>query len=844
MLRRITAPANSDKATGYGIVNNRLVATPANSALQVLRLPSPWNISQLSVSPDGNLLAVLTAHTCHVCVLPSSAHLRSGDDSEIRLKSFQVGSTAHVLEQSPLATALWHPLSQPGVPTLVTITKDACVRQWELDINNRYTFDEPAIAIDLKKLANATTTHADFSASKYGVKKGFSPDEVEMQVAAAAFGGSGNEDENGWSSMTLWFAMTEGDTYALSPFLPSQFRAPSTLLPALTTAVVAKARAIQHDPHSLESEKRNAEAQKKWLAELDAQEPFEFPGETEFDVIEVYSRPQRLGPIPKLQGPFSLTPEPDFGEITDIHVIAPTIDREEWFGEDLEDAPLGEEGLSLGVVCLATNTGKVHVCLDLGGVEAEWLPVSRTRSYGLEDVEDGKELLVFESVDLTSTSSGATSSATFTTSPSDRYELFVTTPSGVYSLDFKPWIGDLEAELANSSDAGGEFRLDVILDSGSTLVQQPIDLSAYLKNDKTTPTAAIAIMDPSLEYFLFTTTPAGPQAATLELPSIPSHPYEPEQLMLPPPEPREPYQPPREFFTHSQIKNFLGPNPNELTRATMKGPLRFSPETLQIVTDAHRILSHETNQLGLAAADLFRRCERLRSELYDQVIKVREIAARVDAVTGDDGRDGEAAFGASAYGEVVEDEQLFGADKVDHRVIVANSNTRSLNERVERLRKKVALLGGRELSAKERAFADEVSRLQASLVQGGSQMIDPPSPSPAAPVSPDSLLHIPNSPQSPSSHNGGSIRRDKQSEGSLTARFTEIDDMQENLVKQANRAVQRLNEQEGEERKQAGGGVAAEFRKQRLQQVMAMLERETALVDAVTDRLGRLGVGL
>jgi hypothetical protein len=29
-----------------------------------------------------------------------------------------------------------------------------------------------------------------------------------------------------------------------------------------------------------------------------------------------------------------------------------------------------------------------------------------------------------------------------------------------------------------------------------------------------------------------------------------------------------------------------------------------------------------------------------------------------------------------------------------------------------------------------------------------------------------------------------------------------------------------------------------------LQQVMAMLERETALVDAVTDRLGRLGVGL
>ena len=800
--------------------------------LQVLKLPSPWVITQLSVSPDGSLLAVLTAHTCHVCVLPSSAHLRSGDDSEIRLKSFQVGPTAHVLEQAPLATALWHPLSRPGIPALVTITKDACVRQWELDINNRYTFDEPAVAIDLKKLANATSTNADFSASKYGAKKGFSPDEVEMQVAAATFGGSGNEDENGWSSMTLWFAMTEGDTYALSPFLPSQFRVPSTMLPALSTSVVAKARAIQHDAHALESEKRTADAQKKWLAELDAQDPYSLPGETEFDVIEVYSRPERLGAIPKLQGPFTLSPEPDFGEITDIHVIAPTIDREELFGEDLEDAPIGEEGLSIGMVCLATNTEKVHVCLDLDGIEAEWLPVKRSRSYGMDDYEEGKELLVFESVDLTSGSSNKTSWPTFTASPADRYELLVTTSSGVFALDFKPWVGNLEAELANTADAGGEFRLDVMLDSGSTLIEQPIDLSAHT-NEKSVPTTAIAIVDACLDYFLLTTTPAGPHAATLELPTLPSHPYEPEQLALPPPEPREPYQPPPEFFTPSQIQSFLGPNASELARSNLKAPLRYSPETLQIITDAHRILSHETNQLGIAAADLFRRCERLRAELYDQVIKVREIAAKVDAVTGDDERDGEIALGASVHGEVIEDAQMYGTEKLDHRIMVANSNTKNLNERVEKLRQKVAMLGGKELSAKERAFAEEVSRLEASLEREPSQLSEVP-----APVSPNALLHIPNSPSS----NGD--RRTKKAEGTLTARFSEIDDLQEQLVKQANRAVERLDEQKGQERKQAGGGVGAEFRRQRLQQVMALLDRETALVDAVTERLGRLGAGM
>lgn len=792
-------------------------------------MPSPWNVTQLSVSPDGSLLAVLTAHTCHVCVLPSSAHLRSGDDSEIRLKSFQVGPAAHVLEQAPLATALWHPLSRPGTPALVTITKDACVRQWELDINNRYTFDEPSIAFDLKKLANATSTNADFSASKYGAKRGFSPDEVEMQVAAAAFGGSGSEDEDGWSSMTLWFAMTEGDTYALSPFLPSQFRVPSTMLPGLSTSVVAKTRAIQHDPQATENEKRTADAQTKWLAELDSQDPLTVPGVTEFDTIEIYSRPQRLGAIPKLQGPFTLSPEPDFGEITDIHVISPTIDREELYGEDLEDAPLGEEGLSIGIVCLATNTDKVHVCLDLEGVEAEWLPVKRSRSYGMDDLEDGKELLLFESLDLTSGSASATSWPTFTSSPAGRYELFVTTLSGVYSLDFTPWIGDLEAELANPSDAGVEFRLDVILESGNTLIEKPIELSSHV-DEPSSPTTAAAIVDTSINYFLLTATPSGPYAATIEIPMAPSNPYEPEQLSLPEPPPREPYQAPKEFFTPSQITDLLGPKQSELARASMQAPLRFSTETLQIITDAHRILSHETHQLDLAAADLFRRCERLRSELYDQVAKVREIAARVDAVTGDDERDGEAALGASVQGEIIEDAQMYGTEKLDHRIMVANSNTRNLNERVENLRRKVAMLGGKELSAKERAFADEVGRLEASLAKEKSPLSDDA----PAPTSPNALLQIANSPS------GGN--RGKKAQGTLTARFGQIDELQERLVKQADKAIERMGE-ESREKKQASGGVASDFRKQRLQQVMALLERESALVDAVTERLGRLGAG-
>lgn len=803
---------------------------------RILRTGAAWQITQLTVSPDGSLIAVLTKHTCHVCILPPSGHLRGGDDTEIRLKSFQLGPTAHVLEQSPLASALWHPLSRPSQPTLVTVTRDACVRLWELNVNNRSSFDSPGIAVDLKKLANATSTAADFSASKYGTKPGFSPDAVEMEVAAAAFGGSGLEDENGWASMTLWFAMTEGDVYALCPFLPSHFILPTTTLPGLSTSVIAKTRAISRDTDATETEKRIADAQTKFLADLDDQEPSE---ETvnDFDVVDIYTRPERPGPVAKLQGPFQLGPEPDFGEITDIHVVAPVVDQSELYDDDF-DAIAPSEGLSAAIICLVTGTEKVHVCLDLDGVEAEWLPAKRSRAFSMDDVDEARELLLFETIDLASSDheiSESTPWPTFAASPLERYEAFLTTASGVYGLDFKPWLSDIEAELANPSDAGNDFRLDLILESNSTLVDRPISFSSAA--DEPVPATATPLLDPSLGYFLLTSNLSGPHAATLDQPMPAAHPYEPETLALPEPEPHEPYQPARQFFSHSQVDNYLGP-PNNPARAQLRQPLKFDSDNLRKLTETHRILSHETNELGAAASDLFIACSRLRDRLIDQVRQVRELAARVDRVTGDDERDSATSFGASVQGEVIEDAKMFGSEKIEHRTMVVESNTRNLNERVENLRRKMLRLGGKELSTKEVAFAAEIERLDASLApplsslqrqeQGEEQQ-------PAPPVSPNALLHAPNSPPSSPPRE---IQQSQQA-GTLASRFAAIDDLQVDLIQQATETMERLQEEEGKERRQ--GVAGGEYRKRQMAQVMALLERESVLVEAVTARLGRLG---
>lgn len=296
------------------------------------------------------------------------------DESPLRLKTFQLGPTAHVLEQAPVVAALWHPLSKA---CLVTVTKDSCVRVWELDRNSRHTFDEPALAVDLKKLANATSSSDDLRASKYGTSKGFSPDSVEMEVASACFGGLGLHEEHGWSAMTLWIAMTEGDIYALCPLVPSKWRTIPTTIPSLTTTVVSKASIIREDPTATEEEQRIADQQQQWLADIDAQDPL-------LDVedgTELYSRPSHPPAIPKLQGPFTLTPEPDFDEIVDLLVIGAKIDDDALAQEeDFVDDDI--EGLSASVICLATNTGKVHVCLDLEGVEAQWLPTKKVKNGG------------------------------------------------------------------------------------------------------------------------------------------------------------------------------------------------------------------------------------------------------------------------------------------------------------------------------------------------------------------------------------------------------------------------------------------------------------------------------
>ena len=286
---------------------------------------------------------------------------------------------------------LWHPLGVQG-GCLVTVTRDAVVRMWELDRGNRWSFDKPTLEVDLRKLHYAKSSQEEVGAADWGTNRGFSIDALGMEVASACFGGTGSEDESGWSSMTLWVAMSEGDVFALCPLLPSKWQPPSTLIPSLTTTIAAKKSYAEEVELPAEEEQIYA-AQYQWLADLDRQEPMMVPGQDEFaPEVPIYSRPSILGVMPKLQGPFRIIPgdiEDDL-DIAGIHVIASKLDADDLVGtvEEGESFDVsGSNGLSTALVCLMTNTGRLYICLNLNGVEGQWLPLKKVQvSHNHEDL--------------------------------------------------------------------------------------------------------------------------------------------------------------------------------------------------------------------------------------------------------------------------------------------------------------------------------------------------------------------------------------------------------------------------------------------------------------------------
>ncbi|KAJ5933602.1 hypothetical protein N7454_005931 [Penicillium verhagenii] len=779
--------ARQKSSTGF-------VKEEANSAkpppYRVLSVPVYGLIRQILPSPNGAFLAIVTEHTVHISVLPDSSHLSSKDTTPIRLKTYQLGPTTHVIPEAPVVSALWHPL---GLHTnlsgcIVTITADAAVRVWELDRNNHWSFDQPTLAVDLRKLVDGTSSDQDFAPSGFGKNKGFSADIIDMEVASACFAGSGNEREDAWAPMTLWVAMRPGDLYALCPLLPSKWQAPSTTIPSLSSAIVPKLSALEESPEDLEDQLIACRQQYDWLREIDEQEPLEPPSESgNIQGADVFTRPAAPSAIPRLQGPFrfDLGDDLDDLDICDILVIAARL--------NVEDLMMGEDE-ELAVE--ATEKDKLSAT-------ANGFPSPRkTHSELLSDPSD---LLLVESLDTIKTNGEESVTwPIFTRDIHSRYSFFVTTATNVVSFSMSSWVQRLEAELQAEDPSGSAFRLQVLC-SGNVAQRERIlqvsDTDATAQNAHLA--GSVVFYDFDLGYLLLTYQPSNPYAAVMESPedsfsaAMDSH---IEQRTNTPGSPivlprRAPYQVPAVFYAVSPLESFVDTHVPHRQRHTLKEQVRLSPATLDLVTIAHRQLATYTSALERAASDLFRRCERLQGELKDQLRQLSDVAERINGVTSKVGEDGNREEGTR------------NGEALDKRLQTAKDRQIELIRRYDALRKKVLNSGGRPLSEKERAWASEVETLSEFLEDG-------------------------------------QIKEEERQQ--LVGRLETVKKFALDLVSETKSIAAKTptSPDFGDSSSGSQTKVPQRLQRQRVTEAMRMVERESAVIDAITSRLGRLNTNL
>ena len=828
------------------------------------------DIESLIISPQENYLAVATRYTVHVCLLPDSSHLTSPDTEALKPRFFQLGPTLHVTTKSPLASVIFHPLGVNG-SCLVTVAEDANVRVWEFNPTDRWTFDSPTVSIDLKKLADGTSMDQDFSASTAGTSAAFSPDAIEMQVASACFPSRGS---GGWSSMTLWVAMCEGDVYALCPLLPNKWAPPPALVPSLSVSIVSNLAAIEDDPEVSPQAKQLAQQQVEWMADLDFQEPQiveSIPGDPP---LEVYKRPTRPGTIPKLQGPFEieLAPETDDdmdNELTDIFVVGQKLDTDAlMLGEDydLEVDETDHGGLSLSVVCLISTSGQLKLCLDMDGVEAQWLP-PRKKSIAAQLLTTEYEeysLVTFQTLDLLSKSEAATESwPMFSPDLSARLAFYITHAGGLTYVSLAPWALRLATELDGESAPGTQFRID-LLAKGHTHTERLY--AREISDDKISLAAVTPIRDPDLGHVLLSATPHEPVCVVLETPENAGNigltpqitdtitEVDLERNPIEWHEPRPVFTPSYVFEQPSCLPAWFESLRSSKHRIQVHQQVRLSPQTLALFTEIHRILSEETNRINAAAAELFRKADSLLRDLHSQISKAKEIRERVEDIIDES---------STHWGDVSadgEEENMTSNMRIETRIDIARERQQHLTQRMEALKRKISKAGGgaRPLSNKERTFIHEVRTMYSNVVgavdNGYASSTTALTPPPTTPQ------------QQPWSSR---IKTPKQ-------RFEEAVALRENLIEKAGEIKsvaysppllsssitgdqqqhdeRQLSDNEKKERSPAPSATSSTksgrasglkippgVRKQKMAHVMGMLERETALVEGVRARLEKLG---
>jgi nucleoporin NUP82 len=695
-------------------------------------------------------------------------------------------------------------------------------------------------------LADGTSSDQDFQPSGFGKSRGFSVDEIDMTVAASCFGGQGSEDEDPWASMTLWAAMKNGDVYALCPLLPSRWCPSFTTIPSLSTSAISHMAAINDKDTNLDE--RRAAEQYEWSQQLDEQDSI-----NEGD-IEVRYRPEFPSAIPRLQGPynFDLDEQDIEVEITDLVVFPAQLDGDEIYSAE-EEYEAVSSGLPFTALMMATSESQIHIALETQGITGQWLP-NKGRSTFTLPVSEGRDLALVDTVHLKKPSESNPGVLLFSPDPVHQYSTFVTDGYEISSISLEQWatrvVDDLTTDV--EFDTGLRTRLETSCKNKIAVVESLITAKqdGMLSNP-------LALDDVELGYLLLNFSVSRVYGASLD-----HAPFQTSTLALPAGDigksqdlglqlvqlegerwngelvPTRPvYMPPRILGMPAEqpISQLLQKLPMKPKRTLKDNPMRLSPVMLEIMTATHRTISRQTTELEAAAAELFRRCERLREELVNQVKQMADLAEKLHRI-----RHG--------------NEDDYDKDKKEHktpdqRIEAAKERQATLMKRYTTLREKVGKVGRtkQELSAKEASWMAEIEALKNNVgtpsehnnaTSGEGTMMER-----YEAVSPPSLPQF-NYEYSNTRSQVKELAKKLLDESNRLQ--NQHDDLSQSTGSGSGNGKPSLERSDSSASRRSGTTVGSRvpgrFQREKIAEVMANVEREGAIIEAVLGRLEKLQV--
>lgn len=330
------------------------------------------------------------------------------------------------------------------------------------------------------------------------------------------------------------------------------------------------------------------------------------------------------------------------------------------------------------------------------------------------------ELLLVDSVQLGDPSD--TGCPIFTPDPCSHASVFVTHANAVEHLSIEDWMGKLNDETTLPGEAGSAFRLRTIVEATQTKIECAVrkEFPTSTKSKEYLTEACIALSDSDLGYFVMTRASGQPLASQLASSdhslfadrdgSESFADFDEEEYTIPL-ELRETYQPPQELWSETTLHRFMTQYMAKDPRRNLRDQIRISPFSLNLMTEAHHVLSQETHRLNGAVSTLFSRCERLQSEFTSQIERACAVANEIDSVLDDDA-------------DVLDDEAdpPGTVENISRRLEGIENRSESLAQRYETIRQKVSKLDKRPLNDKERPWMSEVTNLD-KLV--GGEAVDP-----------------------------------------------------------------------------------------------------------------------